>query len=103
MAVKIEQQLNIDEGTLLTLQAFYKEKKASSHRSRTTPNLSIVRPSLFWDTNINLIDWEGQFRTVIKRVFERGNQQEKDELIRFYGPAKVESVIDSYKADIYIQ
>lgn len=94
MAVKIEQLLNFDEGTLIMLQSYYNEKKAQRYLKSKAPNLSILRPSLFWDTNISLLDWEGQFKSIIKRVFERGNQQEKDELVRFYGPSKVESVID---------
>lgn len=101
MAIKIEQLLNLDEGTLSTLQSYYNEKKARRHRKNKAPNLSILRPSLFWDTNINLIDWEGQFKSIIKRVFERGNQQEKDELVRFYGLPKVESVIDYRRIESY--
>jgi hypothetical protein len=40
---------------------------------------------LFWDTDINGIDWFGQRRAVIERVIERGNDEEKAEIRRFYG------------------
>lgn len=36
-----------------------------------TPNLSLLRKSLFWDTDINKIDWKKQYKAVIQRVFER--------------------------------
>lgn len=40
------------------------------------------------------IDWQLQKRAVIQRIFERGNQQEKEEITRFYGKATVEAVLD---------
>lgn len=35
------------------------------------------------------IDWEKQYPAIISRVFERGNKEEKEEIIRFYGNEKV--------------
>jgi hypothetical protein len=57
------------------------------------PDLSILRPVLFWDTNMAHIDWERQSSAVIKRIFQRGNQKEKDEITRFYGKERSEKVI----------
>ena len=57
------------------------------------PDLSKLRPVIFWDTNILSIDWMRQSNAVIQRVFQRGNQQEKNEIIRFYGPEKVNEVL----------
>jgi antitoxin HigA-1 len=69
------------------LQAFYdmKEEKLRQHSSNGTPDLSKLRPGLFWDTDMNGIDWFGQRRAVIERVIERGNDEEKAEIRRFYG------------------
>jgi hypothetical protein len=39
------------------------------------------------------IDWEKQKKAVIKRVFERGNEIEKREIIRFYGKALVNEIL----------
>lgn len=58
-----------------------------------TPNLNLLRKSLFWDTDISKIDWEQQSFAVIKRVFERGNEIEKEEIERFYTSAKIEEVL----------
>jgi hypothetical protein len=43
------------------------------------------------------IDWLQQKRAVIQRVFERGNDQEKDEVNRFYGKATVDQVLKNEK------
>jgi hypothetical protein len=39
---------------------------------------------LFWDTDITKIDWQKQSAAVILRIFERGNDIEKEEIKRFY-------------------
>jgi len=48
---------------------------------------------LFWDTDIEKIDWRRQYRSVIMRVFERGNEQEKAVIVQFYGQAVVDDVL----------
>ncbi|WP_168196261.1 DUF6922 domain-containing protein [Echinicola soli] len=45
-----------------------KEKNVSPKKA---PNLSILRKSLFWDTDIETIDWQKKGKAVIRRVFER--------------------------------
>lgn len=55
-----------------------------------TPKL---RPILFWDTKPESIDWQKQRKAIIQRVFERGNEQEKGEITRFYGKNEVESIL----------
>jgi len=94
LALKIERALGLEEGALLMLQMFYeiseeRRKEASGHR----PDFSILRRNLFWDTDINSIDWDKHYKAIIRRVFERGNSSEKEEIIRFYGPEKVEIVM----------
>jgi hypothetical protein len=42
---------------------------------------------------MDFIDWLRQYKAIIKRVFERGNQREKDEITRFYGQDKIEEVL----------
>src|SRR5690606_8086083 len=76
LALKIEQELGLEEGSLVLLQAYYDIRKEKEKQKVNTPNLSLLRKSLFWDTDINRIDWEKQYRAVIERVFERGNEKE---------------------------
>ncbi|MFC5283496.1 transcriptional regulator [Pedobacter alpinus] len=94
LSLKIDRALELEEGTMLVLQAYYEiEKEKLKLENEARPNLSLLRSALFWDTDIEKINWSKQFRAVIKRVFERGNEDEKNEMIRFYGIEKVEEVI----------
>jgi plasmid maintenance system antidote protein VapI len=96
LALKIEKELDLEEGTIVLLQSYYdieREKK----KLQILPNLSILRKSLFWDTNIHQIDWNKQYKAVINRIFERGNEEEKKEIERFYGNRKVRTVLNSQK------
>ena len=97
LALKIEDKLELQEGSLVLLQAFYDIKKEKEGMSGRKPDFSILRKSLFWDTDIESIDWEGRYKAVIRRVIERGNVQEKKEISRFYGPKKVAAVANSVK------
>ncbi|WP_312079366.1 DUF6922 domain-containing protein [Chryseobacterium sp.] len=94
LALKIEKELELEEGSIVILQSYY-DIKLEKDKMKETPNLSILRKSLFWDTDINKIDWIRQQIPVIQRIFERGNDEEKNETIRFYGKRKVDSALKS--------
>jgi len=87
LAIKMEQALGLEEGYLMVLQAFYdmRQERLRQQSRSGKPDISKLRPGLFWDTDINQIDWLGQKRAVIERVIERGSEQEKAEIKRFYG------------------
>jgi antitoxin HigA-1 len=94
LALKIENELGLEEGYLMILQVYFdianeKKKQNSSH-----PDLSKIRPVLFWDTEIDKINWILQKHAVIKRVFERGNEEEKSEILRYYGKDEVNEVLN---------
>jgi plasmid maintenance system antidote protein VapI len=94
IAIKIENALGLEEGTLLILQAYYdikKEKQKLLLAKR--PDITHLRKSLFWDTDINTINWEKQSAAVIRRIFERGNITEKKEIIKFYGASIVKPIV----------
>jgi hypothetical protein len=40
---------------------------------------------LFWDSDVNAIDWRAQADSVIVRVLERGNLEDFREIRKFYG------------------
>lgn len=93
LALKIERQLGLEEGTLVILQAYYDIQKIKEKEIKKTPDLSILSKALFWDTDVQHIDWKRQYRAVIQRVFERGNENDKNEIIRFYGAEKVNQAL----------
>ncbi|MBT2559811.1 hypothetical protein J7E50_17970 [Pedobacter sp. ISL-68] len=43
----------------------------------------------FWDYDIEAMDFDKAYRSIIGRIVERGGQEEIDEIIRFYGYEKV--------------
>lgn len=92
LALKIEKKLELEEGSIVILQSYY-DINLEKIKLRETPKLSVFRNSLFWDTDINKIDWSTQSHSVIHRIFSRGNEDEKNEIIDFYGKAKVEKTL----------
>lgn len=50
---------------------------------------------LFWDTDFDKIDWGRYRNSIIQRVLEKGNEEEREEIIRFYGIERSE--IENYK------
>jgi addiction module HigA family antidote len=94
LALKIEKALGLEEGYLMILQVYYDIDQTKKKQNTSHPNLSILRPSLFWDTQIENIDWTKHQNAIINRIFERGNQEEKNEITRFYGKDIVEKTIN---------
>jgi plasmid maintenance system antidote protein VapI len=93
LAVRLEKELGLEEGYFMCLQVFYDIKKEKQNQLKSTPDLSKLRPVIFWDTKMDSFDWQRQYKAIIKRVFERGNQREKDEITRFYGQDKIDEVL----------
>jgi len=90
LSLKIEQALDLEEGYFMVLQAYCdiaQEKRKLFENYH--PDLSKLRSVIFWDTDIRLINWEKNKLAVIYRIFERGNEQEIQEIIRFYGKETV--------------
>ena len=93
LALKIEHALWLEEGYLMILQTYYEIDRLKEKQKKKQPDLKKIRSVLFWDTNIEKIDWENQKRAVIERVFERGNEIEKNEITRFYGKEIIDKII----------
>mgnify|MGYP000007541340 FL=1 len=87
LALKIEQQLGFEEGTLALLQTYFEIQEEKKKIKPETPNVANIRKSVFWDTDISQIDWNKQKNAVIRRIFERGNELEIAEIKQFYGAA----------------
>jgi addiction module HigA family antidote len=93
LSLKIEKALSLEEGFLMILQVFYSIKKIKTDLANTHPDISKFRKALFWDTDIQKINWVQQKKAIIKRIFERGNETEKNEIKRFYGEQTINDVI----------
>jgi antitoxin HigA-1 len=84
LAVKIEEKLGLEEGILMCLQGLYDTKLYKQSRHAAVPDLSLIRPVLFWDADVSKINWHRNKNAVMKRVMERGNDTERKEIERFY-------------------
>jgi len=93
LALKIEHALDIEEGYFMILQVYYDIEQEKRRQNTEHPDLTKIRPITFWDTKIEKIDWQKHKRSVIKRIFERGNEIEKKEMIRFYGKDSINEIL----------
>lgn len=94
LSIKLSKKFNVAQDYFMILQASYDVNTVAMNSSaRRKPILDKFRRVLFWDTNIDQIDWEKQRRAIIKRVLERGNSQEIIELIRFYGKPEISAEV----------
>lgn len=86
LALRIEDSLGLEKGTLMIIQVFHDIKKEEEKTvKKTKPDLSKLREVLFWDTDFEKIDWIKHRQYVIERVLERGTEEEKIMIREFYG------------------
>ncbi len=95
LALRIEEALGMEEGYLMLLQVYHdieieKRKRPNKEDTKELPKL---RKIIFWDTSMEKLDWNKQKKAIIKRVFERGSEAEKQEIIRFYGAKMVDCIL----------
>jgi antitoxin HigA-1 len=93
LAMKIEKALGLEEGFLMILQVYHDIEQEKLKLDTAKPDLSKLRKVIFWDTNIDTIKWQEYKKAVVWRVFERGNDAEKAEIIRFYGQNEVTQIL----------
>ena len=105
VSLKLERALNIDNQCF-----FYKIQTnheiftaITQHSELSHPDLSILRKALFWDTDIDKLNWQKNSKWIIQRVFEYGNYSEITETIRFYGKdliiKELQSIHDTWNAE----
>ncbi len=101
LSIKLGEHFHIAPDYFMRLQASHDVKEYQAKRSQKTPDLKILRKILFWDTDIETIDWEKYKESIISRVFQRGNDLEKKEIIRFYGSETVKNCLNKSDNTFY--
>lgn len=85
LADKLDTAFGFEPGSLFLLQTYYEidifQKNKIADTIKGIPN---IRRILFWDTDFDKIDWGRSKSFVVARVMERGNKDEKAEIMRFY-------------------
>lgn len=104
LSLKAEKALGLEEGFLMMLQTFYDiELEKKKNKLKNTPNLDLIRPILFWDVKFDHIDWNLNKEFIIERIFERGNEEERREIQKFYGKETVEAILSNLSSNNYIK
>ncbi|WP_462281518.1 HigA family addiction module antitoxin [Salinivirga cyanobacteriivorans] len=96
LSIKLSKVFKTEKDYFMLLQASYDVKIAESE-IKETPNINNIRRALFWDTDFNKIDWNKNKKAIIKRILERGNKTEINEIISFYGKKTISKEIKSIK------
>ena len=84
-ALKMDRALGFEEGFFAILQTHY-DIKQYRDKELASPYGEVphIRKSLFWDADFDKINWGKYKDAVIKRVLERGSEDEIDEINRYY-------------------
>lgn len=86
LALRIEESLGLEKGTLMIIQVYHDIKREEEKKAvKIKPDLSKLRKSLFWDTELEKIDWNKHRQFIIERVMERGTEMEKNMISELYG------------------
>ena len=95
ISLRLEKALGIDyQCFFYQIQTNYEIYLATRRLSELSqPDKSKYRKALFWDTNLETLDWQRNSEWIIQRVFEYGNQSEIEETIRYYGKSKIADVL----------
>ena len=96
LSIKLGEKLGVNAEYFMILQACYEVEKIRQEnllKNQSKPNMAIISKVLFWDTDIDKIDWQKYKRYVINRVFERGSENEINEIISFYGKEDVKKIL----------
>lgn len=67
----------------------------TSLRNRRIPNLS---RRAFWDIDLNELNFDQYSEFAIVRVFERGSEDDKKEILKYYGLPKVRNTLTKAKS-----
>ena len=97
LSIKLSKEFRTDKDYFMLLQASYDVKVLLESEIKKTPNINNIRKIIFWDTDFNKIDWNKNRKAVIKRILERGNKTEINEIISFYGKKIISKEIKSIK------
>lgn len=97
LSIKLSKEFKTDKDYFMLLQASYDVKIIAESEIKSMPNINNIRRIIFWDTNFDKIDWNKNKKAIIKRILERGNKTEINEIISFYGKKTISKEIKLIK------
>ncbi len=84
-AEKIESFMDYEPTILIRLQDYLIEKKFAQKKLITYGAIPKIRKCVFWDIDINSLDWIKHKNFIIERATRYGNKEEKKAVSQFYG------------------
>lgn len=100
-----EQSLEMEKALGIEISGFFYKIQANhdiylaqcKEQLKHRPDLSLFRKAIFWDVDLDHLDWIVNEKWIIQRVFEYGNEKEIEAIIRFYGKNIVSASLASVK------
>jgi hypothetical protein len=62
-----------------------------------TNNIPALSKDLFWDCNINLLDYNDDKCFILERVFTRGTENDEKEVFEYYGIETIKKTVLNIK------
>lgn len=106
MGRTFEKELGLEIGTFFLLQEYHELLQWEKIREGDEPNYLKFRTSLFADVGVERIEWTYYAKPVIHRVFTKGNEIEKEEIVKYYGSELVKQILINdlhQKADLILK
>jgi antitoxin HigA-1 len=93
LSVMLGKFFNFDESYFALLQAYFEIK--TEKFKMTKVKLDGIRPILFWDIKFDNLDFDKHKGFIVKRIFERGNGDEINKIIAFYGKEEIIKILNN--------
>lgn len=93
LSFKVDKELGYPAGTMLIMQTYFEIENYQRQQRMTNFELGKLRKGLFWDTDVSKLDYDKHAVAIIRRVFERGNSEEKKYITDYYGDKRVAEVL----------
>lgn len=85
LSFKLDNQLGFETGFFLLAQTYYRIKQYTDASVLKEKPIPKIRKVIFWDIDINTLDWQKNKDFIIKRVQKRGNNDEIKSILNYYG------------------
>ena len=85
LSFRLDKEFGFEGGFFLLMQTHYKIR-IHALQSQTAPRgiIPSIRRIVFWDIDMDTLDWNANKDYIIRRVEERGNENEKQQVKAYY-------------------
>jgi addiction module HigA family antidote len=85
LSFRLDKELGFKDGFFMLVQTYYKIRihslKAQSTTKKVIPS---IRRIVFWDIDMDSLDWQANKEFILQRVSERGNEDENKQVKAYY-------------------